>query len=215
MRNEMAEVTTEEKKEQANRRQEILDAAATIFAEKGYEATSIQDVAEAVDILKGSLYYYIDSKEDLLFGVIQDVHEPALANLAVQRSSEGPALDRLRKFVTEHVMYNARNLTKMAVFFHDFRSLTGERRETIVRERDLYDLYLRELIAQGQKEGTICPGIDKKLAAFAIFGLMNWMYHWYRSEGQRSPEQIAEAFAEMAVRSVACPGVEHPGHRKG
>ncbi len=209
----MADVKAEEKKAQNDRRQEIIDAAAAIFARNGYEATSIQDIAEAVDILKGSLYYYIDSKEDLLFDVIQDVHEPALSNLARQESSDGAAIDRLRMFVTDHVTYNARNMTKIAVFFHDFRSLSGERRETIVQERDRYDHFLRELIAQGQDEGTICPGINGKLAAFAILGLMNWMYQWYKSTGEKSVEQIADAFAEMAVRSVACPGGNHPGHR--
>ena len=209
----MADVKSEQKTIQIDRRQEIIDAAAAIFSEKGYEATSIQDVADAVNILKGSLYYYIKSKEDLLFGVIQDVHEPALENLARQRDSEGAALDRLRTFVTNHVTYNANNPTKISVFFHDFRSLTGERRETIIRERDLYDHFLRDLIAQGQTEGTICPGIDGKLAAFAILGLMNWMYQWFGPEGEKSAEQIAEAFAEMAVRSVACPGGSHPGHR--
>jgi AcrR family transcriptional regulator len=209
----MADLTTEHKKAQTDRWQEILDAAAGIFAKKGYAATSIQDIADEVDILKGSLYYYIESKEDLLFGVIQDVHLPGLANLERQRSSDGPALDRLRTFVSDHVKYNAQNLTKIAVFFHDFRSLTSDRRETIIRERDQYDHYLRELIAQGQEEGTICPGINGKLAAFAILGLMNWMYEWYRPEGQKSADEIAHAFAEMAVRSVACPGGRHPGHR--
>lgn len=209
----MADVKSDQKTTQVDRRQEIIDAAAAIFAKKGYEATSIQDVADAVNILKGSLYYYIKSKEDLLFGVIQDVHEPALDNLARQFDSEGAALDRLRTFVTNHVTYNASHPTKISVFFHDFRSLTGERRETIIRERDLYDHFLRDLIAQGQNEGTICPGIDGNLAAFAILGLMNWMYQWYKPGGQKSADEIAEAFAEMAVRSVACPGGNHPGHR--
>ena len=209
----MTDVTTAARDGQTDRRQEIFDAAARIFATKGYEATSIQDIAEAVDILKGSLYYYINSKEDLLFGVIQDVHLPALADLERQRNSDGLALDRLRVFVTSHVVYNARNPTNIAVFFHDFRSLSDQRRETIIQERDQYDSYLRALIEQGQSEGTICPGIDGKLIAFAILGMMNWMYQWYSPGGIKSAEDIAHAFAEMAVRSVACPGGDHPGHR--
>ncbi|GIU93448.1 MAG: TetR family transcriptional regulator [Acidimicrobiia bacterium] len=195
-----------------HRRREILDAAATIFARKGYAATSIQDIAEAVEILKGSLYYYIDSKEDLLFEVIQEVHRDGLARLEAMRASQAPALERLAAFVRSHVEYNARNLTKISVFFHDFRSLSPERRQLIVEERDIYDHHLRGLIEQGQKEGTICPGTDPKMAAFAILGMMNWMYQWYRPDGDKSPEAIAEIFAEMAVRSVACPGRKHPGH---
>ncbi len=74
------------------RRQELIDAAAKIFQDKGYEAASIQDVADALGILKGSVYYYIDSKEDLLFAAIQEVHESALANMEkIQQHRRGPA----------------------------------------------------------------------------------------------------------------------------
>ena len=114
--------------------EQILDAAATIFAEKGYDATSIQDIAESVDILKGSLYYYVNSKEDLLYEVIEEVHEAGLANMQVQQAADETTapLDRLRRLVVEHVTYNAENVEKIAVFFHDFRSLTDERRERLL-----------------------------------------------------------------------------------
>jgi AcrR family transcriptional regulator len=197
------------------RRQEILDAAAAIFAEKGYEATSIQDIAEAVDILKGSLYYYVNSKEDLLFEVIEEVHEAGLANMKLQQAQDDATapLDRLRRMVIDHVTYNSRNIEKIAVFFHDFRSLTDERKAHIIGERDLYDRRLRDILEAGKKTGEICPGLDVKLASFALLGMMNWVYHWFRPGGPATPEQVAEAFAEMAVRSVACPGGDHAGHR--
>jgi AcrR family transcriptional regulator len=210
---EMTDVKPEnDRKASGDRRQEIIDAAASIFARKGYEATSIQDVAEAVDILKGSLYYYIKSKEDLLFEVIQEVHEAGLARLEAGREEDSPALDRIAAFVRGHVSYNATTLTKISVFFHDFRSLSDERRALIVQERDLYDQYLRELIDQGQREGTVCPGLDPKLAAFGILGMMNWMYQWYRESGEADPDTIAEVFAQMAIRSISCRGADHPGH---
>ena len=207
-----ARTAATERKPASERRQEIIDAASEIFATKGYDAASIQDIAEAVDILKGSLYYHINSKEDLLFEVIQEVHESGLRRLEKLEASTDPALDRIASFVRMHVQYNAASVTKIAVFFHDFRSLTGERRKIIVTERDVYDRHLRDLISQGQKEGTICPGLDPKLGAFAILGMMNWMYQWYRASGEQSPRQIAEVFSQIAVRSVACPGGDHTGH---
>ena len=205
-------VAAAERRAGGDRRQEIIDAAAEIFAAKGYDATSIQDIAEAVDILKGSLYYHIDSKEDLLFEVIQEVHESGLERLEALEKSTAPALDRIADFVRLHVEYNAHALIKIAVFFHDFRSLKGERRKTIVEERDVYDHRLRDLIRQGQEEGSICPGIDPKIGAFAILGMMNWMYQWYNPSGEQSPAELADEFAQMAVRSVACPGRDHLGH---
>src|SRR3954467_1105093 len=119
------------------RQSEILEAAARVFHEKGYESTSIQDIADAGGILKGSLYYYITSKEDLLYEILQDVHQEALKNLDKIAALDGTAMQKIRAFVVVHFAHNAENLVKMGVFFKDFRSLSGERRTTIVEERDI------------------------------------------------------------------------------
>ncbi len=186
------------------RREEIFSAAARIFNEMGYAATSIQDVADAVGILKGSLYYYIDSKEDLLFQVIEDVHQGALERLEEWRAIEGSALVKLRAFIEGHVENNARNLEKIGVFFHDFRSLSPKRREQIVAERDLYDEFVRQLVREGQEEGVICADVDPKLTAMAILGMMNWLYQWYRADGTNEPTDIAREFANLVLAGVAC-----------
>jgi TetR/AcrR family transcriptional regulator, cholesterol catabolism regulator len=184
------------------RREEIFDAAARIFHEKGYEATSIQDVADAVGILKGSLYYYITSKEDLLFQVIDEVHRESLEKLDALKQVEGDSLVRLRRFIESHVENNARNLVRIGVFFHDFRSLSPERRAQIVAERDLYDKALRSLIREGQVEGVVAEDVDPKLTAMAILGMMNWIYQWYRPDGSHSPERIAREFANLVLAGV-------------
>ena len=197
------------------RQQEILEAAARVFHEKGYESTSIQDIADSVGILKGSLYYYITSKEDLLFEIIQGVHEEALKNLERTAEVEGDALQKIRAFVVIHFTHNAENLVKMAVFFQDFRSLNGERRQVIVEERDLYDNFLRDLIRQGQEDGIVCPDIEPKLAAITILGMMNWIYQWYRPGGELSAPDIANAYADFVVAGIACSRATHkPGHRR-
>ena len=122
------------------REQEIHEAAAQVFHEKGYESTSIQHIADSVGILKGSLYYYITSKEDLLYEIIQGVHEEALRNLEKTRAVEGNALQRLRAFAMYHFTFNAENRVKVAVFFQDFRSLTPERRQTIVERGNMGEI---------------------------------------------------------------------------
>jgi TetR/AcrR family transcriptional regulator, cholesterol catabolism regulator len=197
------------------RRVEVLDVAALVFSQKGYEATSIQDVADAMGILKGSLYYYITSKEDLLFEIIQGVHEEALKNLDRTAEVEGDALQKIRAFVVIHFTHNAHNLVKMAVFFQDFRSLNGSRRKLIVEERDLYDNFLRDLIRQGQEEGIVCPDIEPKLAAITVLGMMNWIYHWYKPGGELSAAEIASAYADFVIAGLACDRATHtPGHRR-
>src|SRR5438093_6121381 len=103
----LAKEATAQSRPPRRRQNEVLQAAARVFHEKGYESTSIQDIAEAVGILKGSLYYYIRSKEDLLYEILQAVHEDALANIRRVDELEGDALQKLRAFVTAHFTFNA------------------------------------------------------------------------------------------------------------
>jgi AcrR family transcriptional regulator len=185
------------------RHQEILEAAARVFHEKGYESTSIQDIADEIGILKGSLYYYIRSKEDLLYEIIQGVHEDALANVERLDGLEGDALQKIRAFMVAHLTFMAENLVQMGVFFHDFRSLSDERRKEVIAARDLYDRRLRSLIQQGKREGLIGPRVDPKLAALAAMGSMNWLYQWYRPGGRQGIAQIASGFADLIVDGLA------------
>jgi AcrR family transcriptional regulator len=196
------------------RQREVLEAAARVFHEKGYESTSIQDIADAVGILKGSVYYYIRSKEDLLYEILQGVHEDALANIREVEAVEGDALQKIRRFVTNSVTFNGENLMKMGVFFHDFRSLGDGRRNVIVEERDYYDQLLRNLIRQGQKEKIICPDIEPKIAALSVLGMLNWVYQWYQPNGGSGIAEIADQFADLVLAGFACsPDTHTPGHR--
>lgn len=212
-----AETETRNRRSRAPRRRqsEILEAAARVFHEKGYESTSIQDIADSVGILKGSLYYYITSKEDLLYEIIQGVHEEALKNLDLVAALDGDALQKIRAFVVVHFQNNAENLVKMGVFFKDFRSLSGERRRVIVEERDMYDSFLRDLIRAAQDEGTVCADLDPKLTAITILGMLNWVYQWYRPDGEMNSLEIANLYGDFVVAGLACDRKTHtPGHRR-
>jgi AcrR family transcriptional regulator len=195
------------------RQQEVISAAARLFQAQGYEATSIQDIADELGILKGSLYYYIDTKEDLLFAIIQEVHETALEGLEASRAVDGNALVKIRTFVLNQVRHIASHVERAGVFFQDFRSLSEDRRKLIIEERDIYERFLRELIEQGQRESVICPDLDPKFATLAILGTFNWMYQWYRPSGERTPDEIATIFADFLLPTLACdPATHTPGH---
>ena len=178
---------------------EIRRAAARLFRQQGYPSTSIQEVAEAVGMLKGSLYYYIDSKEQLLFDIIRDAHEHSLANIRALADSDAPAVEVLRTFIEGHVLGNVGNLAEMGVFFHDFRHLSDEHRAEIIAERDEYDQFVRGLVSRGQAEGDIDPDADTVLTAMGILGMINWIYQWYRPDGDASPEQIGHAVADLVI----------------
>ena len=197
------------------RKQEVVDVAARVFHEKGYGSSSIQDIADGVGILKGSLYYYIDSKEDLLYEILRGVHEEAFQQIEEAVAAEKATMARLRAFVVALFTFHTENLIRIGVFFSDFRSLNPERQEAIIRERDRYDKLLRDVIRQGQEEEVICPDLDPKVTALAILGMVNWIHQWYKPGGGRSARTIAEAYADFALAGVACSPATHvSGHRR-
>jgi TetR/AcrR family transcriptional regulator, cholesterol catabolism regulator len=184
------------------RQREIIDAAAEIFHRKGYSETSVQDIAEAVGILKGSLYYYIDSKEDLLFQMLLEVHEGAKSVVEETAKLEGSALDRLRAYVQHHVEYNAGNISKIAVYYHDFGLLAPKRKKAIMEQRHYYETFVVGLIEQAQAEGDVSPDANPALLANAIFGVANWIYTWYRPSGSASPEYLGRLYSELIVNGI-------------
>ncbi|MCW3065748.1 MAG: TetR/AcrR family transcriptional regulator [Solirubrobacterales bacterium] len=188
------------------REREIVDAAAEIFHRQGYADTSVQDVADAVGILKGSLYYYIKSKEDLLFRVLEEVHEDAHGIIEEVAAMDAPPLERLFAYFRAHVEYNTRNLTKVAVNYHDFGLLSGERREKIIKERQVYERFVVGLIKEAQESGDVRPEVDARLAAYSALGMANWVYTWYKPSGKTSPDELADLIAEMIVGGLRAAG---------
>ena len=110
------------------RDREVLDAAAKVFYERGYAAASVQHVAEELGILKGSLYHYIKTKEDLLFRLLQETHDDVDRILAEVEAVEGLSpLERLHLYVQRQVEYNIDALERVSVYYHDVDQLSEER----------------------------------------------------------------------------------------
>jgi TetR/AcrR family transcriptional regulator, cholesterol catabolism regulator len=166
------------------REREIFDAATDIFHRRGYADTSVEDIADAVGILKGSLYHYINSKEDLLFAILTEVHEDVDAMLqAAMQLEEADPLDRLLDYVHDQVSYNARNVKKIAVYYHDQNQLSPERLQEITRRRRAHERYVADLIKQAQEGGSVAKDLDASLLAAEVFASMIWLYTWYRPGG--------------------------------
>lgn len=182
----------------------ILDAAAEIFATKGYEATTIRDIAEAAGILGGSLYYYISTKEDLLFALIEDFHRLGSQGIAeVEAETEGRALEVLRAVIVRHVALNARNGARAAVFHNDFRHLDDERKREIVRSRRAHEDRIEELIRDAQEEGAARPALDPRLTALSVLSLLNSTHQWYRPDRGVTPEQLGELQADLLLHGLS------------
>lgn len=193
-------------RQNSKRTQEVIDAATEIFRRQGYADTSVQDIADGLGILKGSLYYYIDTKEDLLFNVLADVHAGALVFIDEVRQAEGTPLERLSLYVQRHVEYNAENFAKVVVYYHDFDRLSAPRRKTLTKERSNWQRLVADLLNEAKDAGEISADLDVPLATNFIFGAANWVYTWYQPRGGASPQELGQLWADLLIKGLAGAG---------
>lgn len=192
-----------ERKPREERWAQLIEVATQVFYEKGYDGASLQEIADRLGMLKGSLYYYIESKEDLLFEVVATVHREGLSNIRARAGIPGDPLSRLENVIVGHVEHTCRNLVPTAVFLHELAALPEERRREVLGSDHAYQTVFRDLITEGQREGVVRDDLEPRLAALAVLGSTNWVYRWFRPGGEFSPEQIGSQLADMNVRAIA------------
>ncbi len=167
----------------------------------------MQDIADEVGLLKGSLYYYIDSKEDLLFGITQTIHRLAAANAAQVTDLVGGPGEKLRLLVELHVASFGINLQMIRVFYTEYGALGPERLRAVIDERRRYETTMLGLIEGGQRTGEFCPDLDARVANNAVLTMVNTIYMWFDERRDDLPS-IAEQYATMVLHSLRCPS-EH------
>ena len=200
---------------ESDRRAEIIEVATRIFYEKGYGNTSIQEIADELNLLKGSLYHYIRSKEELLVAIIDVGHAQMAANLEQTLDDTKPAIVVLRELVELHVLAHLANYRASRVFVHDMNSLPPDARRRILAGRHRYESAFRGLIERGIAERTMCPDIDTNLAAKALLTMLNAIHLWHVANGKYAPEDIAGQYGDLAIGSLRCtPRTHKPGHRR-
>lgn len=181
---------------------QIFETAARLFYEKGYTATSLQDLAHAVGLQKGSLYYYIDSKKDLLFAITDYAHRFFVELTENAKDEGGTPLQTLERMLFQHARFAAEHFHVTAAFYNERSALSEEYQERIVATRDAYETSLRRLVRSGQDAGEFAADLDPRLAVFGVLGMINWIHQWYRPGGSLSPAEIAAALSRQAVRSL-------------
>lgn len=193
------------------RENEVIDAAVEIFHRQGYADTTVEEIANALGILKGSLYHYISSKEDLLFRVLEEVHEEVGAVMDRVLAEEGlTPLQRLHRYVHDQVEYNARHVARISVYYRDMDQLSEERRALIRGRRKEHERVLVGLVREAQEGGEIPEGLDPKLSVACTFATIIWVYTWYRPGGRTSPAKLADFCADFVVRGLAAGQAELP-----
>lgn len=177
----------------------ILRGAAAVFAEKGYHRASIRDISRATGASLSGLYYYFDSKEDLLFQIQNHCFATVIANL--ERLLEGVAdpVRRLRLFVENHVRFFVNNMDEMKVLSHEAESLTGEYLERVNASKRHYTDLCASIVADLSPDDST---IDQRVATFTLFGMINWIYNWYHPGRDVPVTELAEDISQLYLRGL-------------
>ncbi len=195
----MSEATTD-------RREVLLGHAERLFSQRGYEATSVRDIANAMGIKAGSLYAHIQTKEDLLWEILIAAADRFFAGANPIMQSDLLPLEKLKRLIAAHVKVITDSASAAAVYTTEWRHLTEPRRSEFAARRDAYEEMVRGLVREGIRTGEMAD-VDEKFATLLILSSMNWIYQWYRADGPMTPEEIARKLTEMLFKGLRRGGV--------
>ena len=192
------------------RRKEILQKAAEIFLERGYEATTILDIAERLGTDRATLYYYVGSKQELFHQVVREAAQTNIHAIEVLVNSRLPASEKLRLAFTGLMESFDKTFPYLHVFMQEnFRTFAAEgdkpdkwSKEVRSWAQRYYDA-MRNILAQGVEEGEFALDLPLGLATLAMIGTINWAHRWYRpGAGEMQPAAIGEGFADILLNGV-------------
>ncbi|HAV25731.1 MAG TPA: TetR family transcriptional regulator [Bacteroidetes bacterium] len=183
------------------RKKEILALSQSVLKEKGYAATSVRDIAKALDMEPASLYSHFKSKEDILKITCFEMADKF--ELAVKEVNDiyFNAEEKLRMAIKLHVEILTQNLDSALIFIRDWRNLTGTSLTQFTAKRNVYEEGFREIVQTGIDEG-IFNETDKKFAALTILSSVNWIVEWYKPDGNLNAEQIAEKLSNFILSGL-------------
>jgi AcrR family transcriptional regulator len=187
------------------REDQLLEVASRLFKEKGYHSTSMQDLADALGVQKGSLYYYIDSKE----GLLRKLLERATTFLGTQideiYAADLSPVDKLRRALENHAETMMGNLNLVAVYLYEYRNLPPQRLEEALAVRKHYESVLMRILEDGIASGDFRP-VNVKMTVFGLLGMLNWTHQWFSPEGGFSAQEIATLLVDLALHGIVDSG---------
>ncbi|MGC1451484.1 MAG: TetR/AcrR family transcriptional regulator [Candidatus Sulfotelmatobacter sp.] len=195
-------------------RQEILRTAARLFQQRGYDATSMNDVAAALKLSKGGLYHHFQSKDEILFEIMDHAMELTQERVIAPVRAITDPVERLRALIRLHleVVLSPRD-REITVMLHENHPLPPALRKRINARKKEYIHFVESLVADVQREAQkealknvqrARPGgaVSPRAAAFALLGMINWIYQWYKPEGELQANSLIPQFTELVFGGI-------------
>ena len=192
----------ERQKERSLKRHAVLQAAVRMFNERGFHATSLDEVAASLGVTKPVIYHYLGNKDQVLFECVRlgltQIREAAVA----ARGQEGTGLDRLKAFLRRYAEINMDDFGRCVIRTGD-ETLSPESRREFRALKGEIDREMREVIAEGVADGSIYAP-DVRLTAFTLAGALNWPARWFNPEGRDDRREVAAAMVEILCEGLRC-----------
>jgi AcrR family transcriptional regulator len=184
------------------RRQEVVSAAARVFAQRGFQATTMGDLSQATGLAAGGLYHYIGSKEQLLFEICTELLDPLLEEADVIVSEPAAPEQTLRRLVRVWALHVERHRDHMRVFQQERQLIErGARWRAVRASRQQFEGVLDEVLAAGERSGDFTFP-DRRLALMALLSMINYLPQWFRPRGRLSAEAVADGFCDLLLNGA-------------
>jgi len=182
-------------------REKILAAAVQLFAEYGYHASTMRDIARVTGIQAASIYYHYVNKQALLVEIM-DTHMRTLnANLERIVQKQAPIRQRLHEAIASHIRLHTTYKAEFFIIDTEIRALEGEYRTAILALRDRYESLVQELLREGVQQGIFRP-LDVKVASYALIAMCTEVATWFRPEGRLTVQQVIDIYTQMASEGL-------------
>jgi AcrR family transcriptional regulator len=189
-------------------KERVLDAAVDLFAQQGYDGTSVTQVIERAGLTKGGFYHHFASKEDLLYEVYGDLITHQLDAMEAVLGRRLPPAQTLRELIVDLVESTAASAQRALVFAREIDRLGDERTAAYRAARRRYHDAVRKLVQKGQASGAFARVASADTITFTIFGVINELPLWYRPSGRKKAAQIGAELADFVLAALALPGTD-------
>ncbi|WP_203920022.1 TetR/AcrR family transcriptional regulator [Rugosimonospora africana] len=189
----------------------VLDAAVELFAEQGFDATSVQEVVERAQVTKGAMYHYFRSKDALLYEIYHELITVQLDGMDRILAVGGAGPRTLRAIIVDLVVTTAAQLGAATVSARELHKLAGEPAAALRAQRRRYHEGVRDLIARGQRDGEFGSTVSAQTATLMVFGIVNQLPQWYRPDGATSPRELADEIAGFVLTGLGARAAEEAG----
>ncbi|WP_082403801.1 TetR/AcrR family transcriptional regulator [Saccharothrix sp. NRRL B-16348] len=180
----------------------IVGAAVRLFAAKGFDATTVQEVVEAASVTKGALYHYFGSKDDLLFEIYRALIGRQMADLDGIVAARLDAATTVRRIVVSLVETTAESVDETAVFVREMHRLDADRMAAFRSERRRYHETFRSVVEQAQRDGGFSSAVPADTVVLIALGVVNQLPTWYRPDGPKSPTQLGGEIADFVLAGL-------------